>query len=46
VIAVGSDGPDKHELDVDLLARADRIVADSLPSACSWVRFITQSKRE
>jgi ornithine cyclodeaminase len=31
VIAVGSDGPDKHELDVDLLARADRIVADSLP---------------
>ena len=31
VIAVGSDGPDKQELDVDVLARADRIVADSLP---------------
>jgi len=31
VIAVGSDGPDKQELDVDVLARADRVVADSLP---------------
>ncbi|HLY19256.1 MAG TPA: hypothetical protein VKR61_18650, partial [Bryobacteraceae bacterium] len=31
VIAVGSDGPDKQELDVKVLARADRIVADSLP---------------
>ncbi len=31
VIAVGSDGPDKQELDVGVLARADRIVADSLP---------------
>ncbi|MGC2186431.1 MAG: hypothetical protein WA637_24400 [Terriglobales bacterium] len=31
VIAVGSDGPDKQELDVDVLARADRIVADSIP---------------
>lgn len=31
VIAVGSDGPDKQELDVAVLARADRIVADSLP---------------
>ncbi len=30
VIAVGSDGPDKQELDVEVLARADRIVADSL----------------
>jgi ectoine utilization protein EutC len=30
VIAVGSDGPDKQELDVDVLARADYIVADSL----------------
>jgi ornithine cyclodeaminase/alanine dehydrogenase-like protein (mu-crystallin family) len=29
VIAVGSDGPDKQELDVDVLARADKIVADS-----------------
>jgi ornithine cyclodeaminase len=31
VIAVGSDGPDKQELDVGVLASADRIVADSLP---------------
>jgi ectoine utilization protein EutC len=31
LIAVGSDGPDKQELDVGVLARADRIVADSLP---------------
>jgi ornithine cyclodeaminase/alanine dehydrogenase-like protein (mu-crystallin family) len=31
VIAVGSDAPAKQELDVDALARADRIVADSLP---------------
>jgi ornithine cyclodeaminase len=31
VIAVGSDGPDKQELDVDVLLRADKIVADSLP---------------
>lgn len=31
VIAVGSDGPDKQELDVAVLARADSIVADSLP---------------
>ncbi|HLK33296.1 MAG TPA: hypothetical protein VKT29_09415, partial [Terriglobales bacterium] len=31
VIAVGSDGPEKQELDVGVLARADRIVADSLP---------------
>jgi ornithine cyclodeaminase len=31
VIAVGSDGPDKQELDFAVLARADRIVADSLP---------------
>lgn len=30
VVAVGSDGPDKQELDVEVLARADRIVADSL----------------
>jgi ornithine cyclodeaminase len=29
VIAVGSDAPDKQELDVDVLARADKIVADS-----------------
>jgi ornithine cyclodeaminase len=29
--AVGSDGPDKQELDVALLARADRLVADSRP---------------
>lgn len=31
VIAVGSDGPDKQELDVGVLARAHLIVADSLP---------------
>jgi ornithine cyclodeaminase len=31
VIAVGSDNPQKQELDVDVLARADRIVADSTP---------------
>jgi len=31
VIAVGSDGPDKQELDVGVLARAARTVADSLP---------------
>src|SRR6202011_4463559 len=30
VIAVGSDAPDKQELDVDVLARADKIVADSI----------------
>ncbi|MGA9800689.1 MAG: hypothetical protein WBQ68_16870 [Terriglobales bacterium] len=29
VIAVGSDAPDKQELDVGVLARADKIVADS-----------------
>jgi ornithine cyclodeaminase/alanine dehydrogenase-like protein (mu-crystallin family) len=29
VIAVGSDGPDKQELDVDVLAQAGKIVADS-----------------
>src|SRR5579862_486101 len=34
VIAVGSDGPDKQELDVGVLASADRVVADSLPQ-CS-----------
>ncbi len=31
IIAVGSDGPDKQELDVQVLARADRIIVDSLP---------------
>jgi ornithine cyclodeaminase len=31
VIAVGSDAADKQELDVSVLARADKIVADSLP---------------
>jgi ornithine cyclodeaminase len=30
LIAVGSDAPDKQELDVDVLARADKIVADSI----------------
>jgi ectoine utilization protein EutC len=31
IIAVGSDGPDKQELDIGVLARADKVVADSLP---------------
>ena len=31
VIAVGSDAPDKRELYADVLARADKIVADSIP---------------
>ena len=31
VIAVGSDAPDKQELHVDVLALADKIVADSIP---------------
>jgi len=31
VISVGSDSPDKRELHTDVLVRADRIVADSLP---------------
>jgi len=31
VIAVGSDAPDKQELDVAVLLLADKIVADSLP---------------
>jgi ornithine cyclodeaminase/alanine dehydrogenase-like protein (mu-crystallin family) len=31
VVAVGSDGANKQELDVTVLARADRVVADSLP---------------
>jgi ornithine cyclodeaminase len=30
IIAVGSDAPHKQELDVDVLARADKIVADSV----------------
>jgi ornithine cyclodeaminase len=30
VLAVGSDGPDKRELAVDVLERADKIVADKL----------------
>lgn len=31
VIAVGSDAPDKQELDVEVLVRAGKIVADSIP---------------
>jgi len=31
VIAVGSDAPDKQELDIDVFKRADKIVADSIP---------------
>jgi len=34
LIAVGSDGPDKQEISVDLLARAGKIVADKL-SQCA-----------
>ena len=30
VIAVGSDGPDKQELEADCLSRANKVVADSL----------------
>jgi ornithine cyclodeaminase len=30
ITAVGSDGPDKQELDTEVLARADLVVADSL----------------
>jgi ornithine cyclodeaminase/alanine dehydrogenase-like protein (mu-crystallin family) len=30
VIAVGSDAPEKQELEVDLLARADKLIADHL----------------
>jgi ornithine cyclodeaminase len=30
ITAVGSDGPDKHELAVGVLAKADRVVADRL----------------
>jgi ornithine cyclodeaminase/alanine dehydrogenase-like protein (mu-crystallin family) len=30
VVAVGSDGPDKQELDVEILARASKIVVDRL----------------
>ena len=30
VVAVGSDGPDKQELEVEVLGRADRVVADSV----------------
>jgi ornithine cyclodeaminase len=33
VIAVGSDGPGKQELDADLLRAADVLVVDSLPQA-------------
>jgi ornithine cyclodeaminase len=31
IIAVGSDGAEKQELDVAVLARANKVVADSLP---------------
>jgi ornithine cyclodeaminase len=34
IIAVGSDGPDKQELAVEVLERADKVVADKL-SQCS-----------
>jgi ornithine cyclodeaminase len=31
ITAVGSDNPDKQELDVSVLKKADRIIADSIP---------------
>ena len=31
ITAMGSDNPEKHELDVDVLKKADRIIADSIP---------------
>jgi ornithine cyclodeaminase len=34
IVAVGSDGPDKQELEVDVLVRADKIIADKL-SQCA-----------
>lgn len=34
IIAVGSDGPEKQELDVDVLGRADKVIADKL-SQCA-----------
>jgi ornithine cyclodeaminase len=34
ILAVGSDGPDKQELEVEVLERADKIVADKL-SQCA-----------
>ncbi len=34
IVAVGSDGPDKQEIEVEILERADKVVADKL-SQCS-----------
>ena len=34
IVAVGSDGPDKQELEVDVLERADKVIADKL-SQCA-----------
>jgi ornithine cyclodeaminase len=34
LIAVGSDGPEKQELEVEILARADKVIADKL-SQCA-----------
>jgi ornithine cyclodeaminase len=34
IVAVGSDGPDKQELEVEVLGRADKIIADKL-SQCA-----------
>jgi ornithine cyclodeaminase len=35
IIAVGSDGPEKQELEVEILARADKVVADKLGQCAS-----------
>jgi ornithine cyclodeaminase len=45
VIAVGSDGPDKQELDVECLARADKVVADRL-SQCLELGEIHHAVRQ
>jgi ornithine cyclodeaminase len=36
ITAVGSDGPDKRELQAELLQRAGRIIADSLPQCARF----------
>lgn len=44
ITAVGSDTPDKQELEVEILARADRVVADSI-SQCRLRGEISQALR-
>lgn len=45
ITAVGSDGPDKQELDVDILARADLIYCDSI-SQCSQLGEVHHALQE